>query len=306
MDFSNYKFRCHYQGNLVSTLKPLTETNSVKLSQYRDRKAGIGKPLTENQENELIELEYKNLKSKKYELSITAKNTCAEIVFAERFKRRFSLENKFFEKGVLVEKESRDILTDVLGIRLVADKHRKSNEWVIGERDIKSTDVIIDLKSTWDFNTFSSHLLDSKEEFYFRQLDSYMDLWDIQDSLLAFVLVDTPIHILNQEITRQNYRKFFLDDSGEVADSRIEDVKKIVSDHLYSREALESFCQQSGTIRIEWFDDFQEITIKDRVHLIPHKFDKARIEQRNESLTLCRKFMSDLKPMNNIEHKLIY
>lgn len=301
MDFSNYKFRCHYQGNLVSTLKPLTETNILKLSQYRDRMSGIGKPLTEKQQNELIELEYKHLKSKQYELSTTAKNTCAEIVFAERHGRRYSLENKFFEKGILVEKESRDILTDVLGIRLVADKQRKANEWVIGERDIKSNDVIIDIKSTWDFNTFFSHQLDSKEEFYFRQLDSYMDLWVIHDSILAFVLVDTPIHILNQEITRQNFRKFFLDDSGEIIESRIEDVKKIVSDHLFSRQALESFCQQSGTIRIEWFDDFQEIPISERVHLNPHKFDKVRIEQRNESLTLCRKFMNELKPMNNIK-----
>jgi len=301
MDFTNYKFRCHYQGNLVSTLKPLSDANILKLSQYRDRKSGIGKPLTENQENELIELEYKNLKSKQYELSTTAKNTCAEIVFSERFGRRYSLENKFFEKGILVEKESRDILTDVLGIRLVADKQRKANEWVIGERDIKSNDVIIDIKSTWDFNTFSNHLLDSKEEFYFRQLDSYMDLWDIKDSILAFVLVDTPIHILNQEITRQNFRKFFLDDSGEIMDTRIEDVKKIVYDHLFSRQALENFCQQSGTIRIEWFDDFKEIPISERVHLISHKFDKVRIEQRNESLTLCRKFMNEIKPMNNIK-----
>lgn len=300
MEFSNYKFRCHYQGNIISVPKPLSESNTLKLSQYRERNIGIGKALTENQKNELIELEYKFLKSTQFELSTTAKNTLTEIVFSEKFGRRYQLENKYFEKGILVEKESRDILTDVLGIRLVSDKERKSNDWVNGERDIKSNKAIIDIKSTWDFNTFAKHILESNEEFYFRQLDSYMDLWAIKDSLLAFVLTDTPISILNQEITRQNYKKFFLDNNGNVFDSQIENVKKIISDHLFSRKALEEFCDQSGTVKIEWFNDFQEISIKDRVHLVPHQFDPARIEQRNECLTLAREFMGKLQVVNNI------
>lgn len=300
MDFSKYKFRCHYQGNLVSVPKPLSESNTLKLSQYRERNSGIGKPLTENQRNDLIELEYKFLMSTKYELSTTAKKTLTEIVFSEKFGRRYQMENKYFEKGSFVEKESRDLLSDVLGIRLTADKERKSNDWVNGERDIKNSKVIIDIKSTYDFVTFSKHIIDSEEEHYFRQLDCYMELWDIKDSLLAFVLTDTPIDILNREITNTNYKKKLIDENGNAFDAKIPELKRIVENHIFSRQRLEEFCHQSGTIRLEWFNDFKEISIKDRVHLVPHQFDKIRIEQRNECLKLCREFMNTIKPINNL------
>lgn len=300
MDFSKYKFRCHYQGNLVSVPKPLGETAMTDLTQYRERKNGIGKSLTEKQDEKLIELEYKFLMSTKYELSTTAKKTLTEIVFSEKFGRRYQMENKYFEKGSFVEKESRDLLSDVLGIRLTADKERKSNDWVNGERDIKNSKVIIDIKSTYDFVTFSKHIIDSEEENYFRQLDCYMELWDIKDSLLAFVLTDTPIDILNREITNTNYKKKLIDENGNAFDSKIPELKRIVENHIFSRQRLEEFCHQSGTIRLEWFNDFKEISIKDRVHLVPHQFDKIRIEQRNECLRLGREFMNTIKPINNL------
>lgn len=300
MDFSKYKFRCHYQGNLVSAPKPLSETSINDLNQYRERKNGIGKELTEKQNEKLIELEYKFLKSSQYELSTTAKKLLTEIVFSEKFGRSYQLENKYFEKGSFVEKESRDLLSDVLGTRLIADKERKSNEWVNGERDIKSSKVIIDIKSTWDFITFSNHIIDSNEEHYFRQLDCYMDLWAIKDSLLAFVLTDTPIDILNREITNTNFKKRLIDENGNAYDSKIPELKRIVENHIFSRKRLEEFCNQSGTIRLDWFSDFNEVTIKDRVHLVPHSFDPIRIEQRNECLRLGREFMNTIKPINNL------
>lgn len=300
MDFSNYKFRCHYQGDLVSVPRPLSETAINDLNQYRERKSGIGKALTEKQSEKLIELEYKFLKSTQYELSTTAIKTCSKIVFAETFGRKYQLENKYFEKGIFVEKESRDLLSDVLGTRLIADKERKSNDWVNGERDIKNSKVIIDIKSTWDFETFAKHILESSEDFYFRQLDSYMDLWQIKDSLLAFVLTDTPIDILNREITNTNFKKRFIDENGNAFDSKIPELKRIVENHIFSRQRLEEFCHQSGTIRLEWFNDFKEVSIKNRVHLVPHPFDPIRIEQRNESLKLCREFMNTIRPINNL------
>ncbi|MBL0323684.1 MAG: hypothetical protein IPP61_00620 [Cytophagaceae bacterium] len=104
-------------------------------------------------------------------------------------------------------------MSELLNIRLVSDQQEKQNDWVRGKRDIKSEKVIIDIKSTWDFNTFGQHLIESNEEFYFRQLDNYMELWGINEALLAYVLVDTPIHLINQEVTNKNYKMQFLDNA---------------------------------------------------------------------------------------------
>ena len=90
-----------------------------------------------------------------------------------------------------------------------------------------------------------------------------------------------------------------MNENGDVKDDKIQNVVNIVQNHIYTREHLEKFCMNSGTVYIEWFKDFQEIEIKDRVHLIPHSFDPIRIEQRNECLRLGREYMNTIHTSNN-------
>ena len=63
MDYSKYIFRCHYQGSIVTTPKPLTANQEQLLSIYRSRKNGVGKPLTPNMETEWHALEVKQSES---------------------------------------------------------------------------------------------------------------------------------------------------------------------------------------------------------------------------------------------------
>ena len=46
--------------------------------------------------------------------------------------------------------------------------------------------------------------------------------------------------------------------------------------------------------------DFNEIPVEQRIHMIPHSFDKLRIQQRNECIKLAREYMNTIKPINNI------
>lgn len=303
MSFSNYVFRCHYQGSLVSVPKPLTSKQIETLHAYRDRANGIGRPLTKIQEKDWHSLEHKNNESKTFKLTETAKGICTDIVFNEKFGRKFTLENKYFSKGLDVEKQSRDLISKVLGMNLIKCSERKSNKWVTGEIDIEPFGILPDIKSSYNFTSFNKHIIESNIEFYKRQLDSYMELWDINDSIIAFTLVDTPIRLVEDELRRLNWKELILNFEGEVYDEKIEDVVRLVENHIYTREALELFCQASGFVKIEWFDDFTEIPESERVHLVPHSFEKERIEQRNECLTLCREFMNNVQPINNLKLK---
>ena len=74
MQFDNYKFRCHYQGNLVSVPKPLTQNQKETLEAYRSKEK-----LTERQTKDWHDLEVKLNNSKNYSLSETAKNFLVEI-----------------------------------------------------------------------------------------------------------------------------------------------------------------------------------------------------------------------------------
>lgn len=301
MDFSNYKFRCHYQGSLVSVPKPLTINQSETLNSYRDRIFLGEKPLTIKQKADWHSLEHKLNESKKYSLTDTAKKICSKIVFYEKYKREFRLDLKQYCKGLEVEKAGRDLVSGVLGQLLVSDDERRTNEWVTGKRDIKHDCLSIDIKNAYDFESFNNHLLESTNEFYFRQQDSYMELWGIEDSLLAFTLVDTPFKLVNDELRRLDFKSNIMTIEGDIIDAKIEEVVNLVQNHIFTRKGLEEYCQLSSQVHIEWFDNFIEIPKKERVHLVPHKFDKVRIEQRNECLSLCREFMKNITPINNLK-----
>lgn len=300
MNFDNYVFRCHYQGNLVSVPKPLTEKQIETLSAYRERAYGGGKPLTEKQTADWHSLEHKLNESKTYSLTTTAKNMLTDIVFYERHGRKYTLENKYFHKGLEVEKTSRDLISSVLNQNLVKCDERRSNEWVTGAIDIKPNGIIIDIKSSYSFTSFNRHIIDNNIDFYKRQLDCYMELWGLTDSLIAFTLVDTPARLVEDEIRRLNWKETILNFEGEVYEENIPRVVDLIQNHIYTREGLESFCHQSGIVHLEWFDDFREIPESQRVHLVPHTFEKERIEQRNECLRLCREFMNEVSPVNNL------
>lgn len=303
MDFSKYKFRCHYQGNLVSVPKPLTDNQKETLEAYNNRINGNGKTLTEKQKEDWHSLNTKLSDSKKYFLTDTAKKMLSDIVFFEKYGRNFRLTNKYFDKGLAVEKEARDLISDVLGQLLTSDTERKSNEWVVGSRDIKHSDLIIDNKACYNFETFNKHLTESNNEYYFRQLDSYMDLWNIKNSLLAYTLVDTPFKLIDDEIRRLNWSLDILTLEGYVKDDKIQILVDLIQNHIYTRKGIENYCMQSSIVKIEWFDNFVEIPKSERVHFVNHSFDKIRIEQRNECLSLSREYMNNINPINNLTIK---
>ena len=106
-------------------------------------------------------------------------------------------------------------------------------------------------------------------------------------------------------MAKKDYQDNILDMDGNVRDESIDKVKKIVTNHIFSRKGLKDFCDYSANVYLEWFDDFIEIPEQERVHMISHSFDKTRIEQRNRCISLSREFMNTVKPINNFNPQLI-
>lgn len=300
MKFNNYIFRSHSVGKIINVPKCLTERQKETLNAYRERVKGNGKPLTEKQITDWHSLENKLNESKNYKLNNTAEQYLTDLVFEAKTGRKSKLETKYFDKGLEKEKESRDLLSQVLNVFLTQDEERKQNEWVTGKRDIKSDNIIIDIKTSWSFESFNKHLLENANENYLRQLDCYMDLWGIKDSLLCHVLVDTPINLIEDEIKRLDWKYNIMDIDGNIRDEHITNVVEIIQNHIFTRAGLEKFCEASINVQIEWFDNFIEIPKHERIHMISHQFEKERIEQRNECIKIAREFMNNVKPLNNI------
>ena len=306
MDFSKYLFRAHMVGKIINVPKPLSESQQETLTTYIDRENGIGRALTDNQKNVLIDIKYRLNKSKEYSLTDSQRRILAELVFALKYGRKKEINSEKLTKGLEVEKDSRDLISRVTGLFLTSNPERKNNDWVTGQIDIKPNEVIADIKSSWSWETFSKHLEETASEIYLRQGDSYMDLWDRKEFLLIHTLVDTPHRLIDKNIRSLDYSNNVLNVEGEVREENIDEVKGLICNHIFTRQGLEAYCIQSPVSRIEWFDDFKEIPEEERVHMIPHSFDPIRIEQRNECIRLAREYMNTVNPMNNFKKELLY
>lgn len=310
MDFSKYIFRSSMVGGLISLPKPLTDLQSSMLKDYTERMSGIGRPLTENQIKVWHELNYKLQKSKEYTLTDGQKAILRELVRQKKYGYITYPNADEMEKGLIVEKESRDLMSEVLGVQLVKDDERRTNEWVTGKRDIKSN-IIVDIKSAFSHSSFSKMLDDSykENERYLRQADCYMELWDCTESIISHVLVDSPLDIIEKEIRKVIYRpRLFNGISKEFTQEGFEIIQGIVHDHIVTEEGFNNFCnsgfQMFGDVYVEFsksdFPNWNETPKEERIHMIPHSFDPIRIEQRNECIKICREYMGKVKPVNNL------
>jgi hypothetical protein len=127
-----------------------------------------------------------------------------------------------------------------------------------------------------------------------------MDLWNIKDSLLVHVLVDTPFNLIDDEIKRLDWKYNISDFNGDIRDEFIGDVVDLVQNHIFTRKGLEDYCLESSNVHIEWFDNFIELGDDQRIHMISHSYENERIEQRNECIKIARQYMNDVRPINNI------
>lgn len=305
MNFDKHIFRSHMVGKLISPLKPLSQKAQDTLDAYSLRAGGEGRPLTTNQAKDLISLKYKKIQSETYKITDSQKKILAELVFSAKFNRRLNINSDLLTKGVTVEKQSRDMISRVCNMFFVASTERKKNDWVTGAIDIEPDNVIIDIKSAWDWTSYGKILEKSANQTYLDQLDCYMELWEKENSLLIHVLTDTPPAILERTLRSADFKEDILNIEGTVRDGSIDRVKQIVTSHLFSRQALESFCEESSVIDIKHFDDFIEVPEHERIHMIPHAYSQGRIEQRNECILLSRDYMNTVESINNFDPSLV-
>jgi hypothetical protein len=316
MRFSNYKFRCHSIGKFKCSPKSLTKKQLETLDNYSVRDNSKEKPLTEAQKKDFIALQYKFNESQVYKLSETQKKDLRKIVFQQNYGRRFAGSNKFFDKGILTEKEGRDMLSYLINEPLIKDDEQKENDWVLGRRDVKHDGFIIDLKNAWNLESYANIVDDAEneKEGYLDQMDSYMDLWGLKTSLICHTLVDTPIHLLEHEIRSIFYNmRYYEELSNELTNDGINAVKSVVYNHTFTEKSLQDVVNYSLRIHSDvffefnakMFEDFKPIPIEDRVHIIQHDFQKERIEQRNKSIEISRKYMNTVEIKNNVKFNIV-
>lgn len=138
-------------------------------------------------------------------LSETAKTHLIDVFVSEKYKRNTDLQNKYIQKGLLVEEDSITLYSRIKGKFFKKNESYLSNKFIKGTPDlyigntIQEASHIIDIKSSWDIFTFFRNKVKGINDLYYWQMQGYMYLTGAMSASLAFCLIDTPVILVEDE-----------------------------------------------------------------------------------------------------------
>ena len=159
-----------------------------------------------------------NPREKGARLSQTTKSYILELAIAEKYGIVKEFWSRYTDKGNEVEEEAIALVNDVLDVGFIfKNEENLNNEWLTGTPDV-NTDVLIDVKSSWDSFTFFEKVVEDelKNKDYYYQLQGYMWLTGKTEALLCYCLIDTPLQIVEDEIRREHWRQNLISESDDL------------------------------------------------------------------------------------------
>jgi len=117
-----------------------------------------------------------------------------------------TIESRYLDKGIICEDEAVQIYATVSGEHLIfKNEEHFSNDYVHGTPDLILDNRIVDIKCSWSLDSFP-FFEDKLKTLYFYQVQAYMWLTDKDKAEVAYVLVNTPEHLFQQELEREKWK----------------------------------------------------------------------------------------------------
>ncbi len=137
-------------------------------------------------------------KSKGENLSQGAKTYIRQVAKQDYFNYRVELDNKYINKGKDQEQDSIDLLNSVRFTNYKKNEVRIADGYLTGECDILADDRVIDIKTSWNLETWPATPGEAHDNDYEWQGRAYLMLYDREIFELVFCLVTTKDEFLNQ------------------------------------------------------------------------------------------------------------
>lgn len=114
--------------------------------------------------------------------------------------------NKYTNKGKLAEANALKLISELDGIEYKKNEIRIENDFLSGIPDtfigknIYEAEYIPDVKSSWDWDTFSDSLDKGLNPLYWWQIQGYLALTGANEGEVSYCLVNMPESLLNDEL----------------------------------------------------------------------------------------------------------
>lgn len=208
----------------------------------------------------------------KEELGETAKAHLMECYVSRKYGRRKDVTNKFIEKGLLAEEDSLDLYTLVKDQLFIKNQETIENSYFIGTPDIivGESEIVIDIKTSWDIFTFFSTIHKPMNKDYYWQLQSYMDLIGARSAKLVYCLVNTPFKLIEDQKKKLMWTMGVIDPEAD--------------------EAYIKACEM-----VDKNSNYDDIPMEERYMEFPIERDQDAIDKAHERVEFCRNFLNQLK-----------
>lgn len=214
------------------------------------------------------------------ELSETTKSYLVSVYIEHKYGRKKDIQSKYLEKGKLAEEDSIDLLSKYEKEFLQKNEDWLQNDYISGTPDIfrgetiHTATEIIDIKTSWNLETFLSNVAKPLNPHYIAQLNGYMALSGANTAWICYCLTSAPNSLVEDEKRKLLYRM------------------NVVSDESpeYKLAALE----------LENDMIFEDISINERILKFRVDRDDEMIENIYQKVRKAREFLADfeLKHMN--------
>lgn len=211
-------------------------------------------------------------------LSASAKNHLTDIYVSNKYGRQTDIQNKYIQKGLLVEEDSITLYSRVTKKFYKKNETSIDNGFIKGTPDlyignsIKEAVHIIDIKSSFDIFTFFRNINGNLNDMYYWQVQGYMALSGAKSASVAYCLVDTPAVIINDEKRKLMWK---MGCATEENPEFIEACREL--DRLLTYEDIPLH---------ERLIEFQVERNDDDINLIYKKVEKARLHLQQIETTL--------------------
>ncbi len=211
-------------------------------------------------------------------LSKTAQSYLINTYIKEKYGRERDITTKQMAKGKQGEEDGITMLSKYKKKFLKKNDVRLNNEFLTGEPDIfegesiYNADYITDIKLSWDIWTFLQNVAEPLNKDYWWQLQGYFSLSNAIDGEIAYLLLDTPENII------QNEKYKLLRQMNVISEESPE--------YIYASAALE----------INMI--YPDIPLNEKVLIFPVQRDDEAIERINRKVEKCREFLHEFEKMH--------
>ena len=146
-------------------------------------------------------------------LSETAKSYVQDLFKEKELGIYKEFWSRYTDKGLQMEDEAIEFASQVLGWDFVVkNTERYNNDWITGEPDVITKDLLADIKCSWDGTTFPLFDTELKNKDYFWQMQGYMFLTSLERTELVYCLMNTPHEIVEDEVRRAHWKANLIDE----------------------------------------------------------------------------------------------